>query len=75
MAPAADVEDEIKDEKNPRPLDEDDIALLKTYVLFFLYRKPNLIFLLVILFKSFVSCAFFSNYCLSLVTDCCTILR
>ncbi|KAK6796089.1 hypothetical protein RDI58_009544 [Solanum bulbocastanum] len=31
MAPAADVEDEIKDEKNPRPLDEDDIALLKTY--------------------------------------------
>lgn len=36
MAPAADVEDEIKDEKNPRPLDEDDIALLKTYVLFFL---------------------------------------
>ncbi|CAN4089234.1 unnamed protein product [Withania somnifera] len=31
MAPASDVEDEIKDEKNPRPLDEDDIALLKTY--------------------------------------------
>ncbi|KAL3343963.1 hypothetical protein AABB24_027475 [Solanum stoloniferum] len=31
MAPAADVEDEIKDEKNPRPLDEDDIALLNTY--------------------------------------------
>ena len=30
MAP--DPEDEIKDEKNPRPLDEDDIALLKTYV-------------------------------------------
>lgn len=30
MAP--DLEDEIKDEKNPRPLDEDDIALLKTYV-------------------------------------------
>nr|KJB70002.1 hypothetical protein B456_011G054200 [Gossypium raimondii] len=29
MAPEA--EDEIKDEKNPRPLDEDDIALLKTY--------------------------------------------
>lgn len=28
----ADIEDEIKDEKNPRPLDEDDIALLKTYV-------------------------------------------
>ncbi|GJW58077.1 26S proteasome regulatory subunit 7 homolog A [Tanacetum coccineum] len=26
-----DIEDEIKDEKNPRPLDEDDIALLKTY--------------------------------------------
>jgi 26S proteasome regulatory subunit T1 len=24
--------EEIKDEKNPRPLDEDDIALLKTYV-------------------------------------------
>lgn len=33
MAPAADHDDEIKDEKNPRPLDEDDIALLKTYVL------------------------------------------
>ncbi|KAM3379971.1 hypothetical protein P3S68_005544 [Capsicum galapagoense] len=32
MAPAAaDVEDETKDEKNPKPLDEDDIALLKTY--------------------------------------------
>ncbi|KAK9271378.1 hypothetical protein L1049_026968 [Liquidambar formosana] len=29
MAP--EPEDEIKDEKNPRPLDEDDIALLKTY--------------------------------------------
>lgn len=27
-----DIEDEVKDEKNPRPLDEDDIALLKTYV-------------------------------------------
>ena len=27
-----DIEDEIRDEKNPRPLDEDDIALLKTYV-------------------------------------------
>ena len=26
------IEDEIKDEKNPKPLDEDDIALLKTYV-------------------------------------------
>lgn len=33
MAP--DPEDAIKDEKNPPPLDEDDIALLKTYVLFF----------------------------------------
>lgn len=34
MAPAAAAEDDelIKDEKNPRPLDEDDIALLKTYV-------------------------------------------
>ncbi|KAL2243138.1 UNVERIFIED_CONTAM: 26S proteasome regulatory subunit 7A [Sesamum indicum] len=31
MAP--EPEDEIKDEKNPRPLDEDDIALLKTYVI------------------------------------------
>ena len=31
-----DIEDEIKDEKNPRPLDEDDIALLKTYV----WQKP-----------------------------------
>ncbi|GFZ11642.1 regulatory particle triple-A 1A [Actinidia rufa] len=29
MAP--EPEDDIKDEKNPRPLDEDDIALLKTY--------------------------------------------
>ncbi|KAG6425776.1 hypothetical protein SASPL_109980 [Salvia splendens] len=28
---AHDPEDEIKDEKNPKPLDEDDIALLKTY--------------------------------------------
>lgn len=34
MAPPAaeSIEDEIKNEKNPRPLDEDDIALLKTYV-------------------------------------------
>lgn len=38
MAPAADIEDEIKDEKNPPPLDEDDIALLKTYVLIY---NPN----------------------------------
>jgi 26S proteasome regulatory subunit T1 len=30
MAP--DLEDDIKDEKNPRLLEEDDIALLKTYV-------------------------------------------
>ncbi|GMN36741.1 hypothetical protein TIFTF001_006257 [Ficus carica] len=29
MAP--EPEDDLKDEKNPRPLDEDDIALLKTY--------------------------------------------
>ncbi|KAJ8431744.1 hypothetical protein Cgig2_028961 [Carnegiea gigantea] len=28
---AIEHEDELKDEKNPRPLDEDDIALLKTY--------------------------------------------
>jgi hypothetical protein len=28
----ADVEDDLLKEKNPRPLDEDDIALLKTYV-------------------------------------------
>lgn len=43
MAPAADIEDEIKDDKNPPPLDEDDIALLKTYVRTFLspYVKPN----------------------------------
>jgi len=33
-------EDELKDEKNPRPLDEDDIALLKTYVCLFLSLKP-----------------------------------
>lgn len=32
MAP--EPEDEFKDEKNPRPLDEDDIALLKTYVIY-----------------------------------------
>lgn len=36
MAP--EPEDEIKDEKNPRPLDEDDIALLKTYVTFLLCK-------------------------------------
>jgi hypothetical protein len=30
MAP--EPEDDIITEKNPRPLDEDDIALLKTYV-------------------------------------------
>ena len=30
MAP--EHEDDFKDEKNPPPLDEDDIALLKTYV-------------------------------------------
>jgi hypothetical protein len=39
MAP--EPEDDVKDEKNPRPLDEDDIALLKTYVcFFFLNSKP-----------------------------------
>lgn len=38
MAP--EHEDDLKDEKNPRPLDEDDIALLKTYVTFSLYLKP-----------------------------------
>lgn len=32
MAPSNDIEDEILNEKNPPPLDEDDIALLKTYV-------------------------------------------
>lgn len=32
MAP--EPEDDFKDEKNPIPLDEDDIALLKTYVRF-----------------------------------------
>ncbi|PON57708.1 26S proteasome subunit P [Parasponia andersonii] len=31
--PMAPEPEELKDEKNPRPLDEDDIALLKTYVL------------------------------------------
>jgi 26S proteasome regulatory subunit T1 len=35
---AIEHEDELKDEKNPRPLDEDDIALLKTYVI--LSLKP-----------------------------------
>lgn len=30
MAPEPD--DDVLNEKNPRPLDEDDIALLKTYV-------------------------------------------
>ena len=30
---AIEHEDELKDEKNPPPLDEDDIALLKTYVI------------------------------------------
>lgn len=34
MAP--EPEDEMKDEKNPPPLDEDDIALLKTYVSIYL---------------------------------------
>lgn len=39
---AIEHEDDLKDEKNPRPLDEDDIALLKTYVTFFvtLSLKP-----------------------------------
>lgn len=32
MGSGGDVEDMLKDEKNPPPLDEDDIALLKTYV-------------------------------------------
>jgi 26S proteasome regulatory subunit T1 len=32
--------EEIKDEKNPRPLDEDDIALLKTYVNSQISLKP-----------------------------------
>lgn len=34
------VEGEIKDEKNPKPLDEDDIALLKTYVCIHFTYKP-----------------------------------
>ena len=34
MAPEADHDIKDDDEKNPRPLDEDDIALLKTYVIF-----------------------------------------
>lgn len=38
-----DIEDEIRDEKNPRPLDEDDIALLKTYVSRPLFRTLNLV--------------------------------
>jgi len=37
---AIEHEDELKDEKNPRPLDEDDIALLKTYVILSLLN-PN----------------------------------
>lgn len=37
MAP--EPEDDIKDEKNPKPLDEDDIALLKTYVRYSLLFK------------------------------------
>lgn len=37
MAP--DPDEELKDEKNPRPLDEDDIALLKTYVYCSLFRR------------------------------------
>ena len=39
-------EDELKDEKNPRPLDEDDIALLKTYVIsqFLCFSFTDLIF-------------------------------
>jgi len=39
---AIEHEDDLKDEKNPRPLDEDDIALLKTYVTFLLTlsQKP-----------------------------------
>lgn len=37
------VEDEIKDEKNPKPLDEDDIALLKTYVCIHLLTNPKFI--------------------------------
>lgn len=56
MAP--EPEDEIKDEKNPRPLDEDDIALLKTYVpsIFFL----RLFFLSV--FDLVVKLAFLSSF-------------
>lgn len=42
--PTNDHEDDLKDEKNPRPLDEDDIALLKTYVSldFTFLLNPNL---------------------------------
>lgn len=32
VATMADIEDDLLKEKNPPPLDEDDIALLKTYV-------------------------------------------
>lgn len=47
---ATDHEDDLKDEKNPRPLDEDDIALLKTYVclksplFLLLLQNPNFLF-------------------------------
>lgn len=40
MAP--DPEEEVKDEKNPRPLDEDDIALLKTYVCLLIFLPGTL---------------------------------
>lgn len=56
MAP--EPEDEIKDEKNPRPLDEDDIALLKTYV-------PSIFFLRLFFFSVFdlvVKLAFLSSF-------------
>lgn len=43
MAP--EPEDEFKDEKNPRPLDEDDIAVLKTYVNFELLSLYCLFFI------------------------------
>lgn len=39
MAP--EPEDDFKDEKNPKPLDEDDIALLKTYVSILEFPTPT----------------------------------
>lgn len=58
---AIEHEEDIKDEKNPRPLDEDDIALLKTYVTLSVTPDPASFLLLHRYLKLFAGYASFNR--------------